>query len=71
MHAASEHASAAAARQVEVYRRMTPAQRLELAMQMNRDMRELMDSGLQATHPHLDAEQRRREIARRIRNAQG
>ncbi len=59
------------ARQTEIYRRMTPPQRLELAMQMNRRMRELMDSGLQATHPHLDAEARRREIARRIRHARG
>lgn len=46
---------------------MTPSQRLEQAMQMNRQMRVLMDSGLRATHPHLSADERRQEIARRIR----
>ncbi len=59
------------ARQVEIYRRMTPAQRLELAMNLNRQMRELMDSGLRATQPQLSADERRREIARRIRHARG
>ncbi len=34
-------------------------------MQMNRQMRELMDSGLRAMHPQLSAAERRREIARR------
>jgi hypothetical protein len=61
--------SDADARQTEIYRRMTPSQRLALAMQMNRSMRELMDSGLRATHPHLSAGERHREIARRIRHA--
>jgi hypothetical protein len=59
------------ARQTEIYRRMSPAQRLEQAMQMNRQMRALMDSGLRATHPQLSLAERRREIARRIRHARG
>ncbi len=59
------------ARQIEIYRRMTPAQRLEQAMQMNRQMRELMDSGLRTTQPQLSAIERHREIARRIRHARG
>ena len=59
------------ARQVEIYRRMTPSQRLEQAMQMNRQMRELMDSGLTVTHPQFSATERQREIARRIRYARG
>ncbi len=59
------------ARQVEIYRSMTPSQRLELGMQMNRQMRVLMDSGLRATHPQLSAADRHREIARRIRHARG
>jgi hypothetical protein len=58
-------------RQIEIYRRMTPSQRLGQAMQMNRQMRELMDSGLRATHPHFSSEERNREIARRIRDARG
>ncbi|MBL9219555.1 MAG: hypothetical protein JNG82_13775 [Opitutaceae bacterium] len=69
MPAVSAHATAADARQTDIYRRMTPKQRLEQAMQMNRQMRELMDSGLRATHPQLSADERRREIARRTLRA--
>ena len=65
----SDHVLAADARQIEIYRRMIPSQRLAQAMQMNRAMRELMDSGLRATHPQLSAEERRREIARRVSHA--
>lgn len=59
------------ARQNEIYRRMTPSARLALAMQMNDSMRALMDSGLRSTHPHWTSDERRREIARRIRHARG
>ncbi len=59
------------ARQVEIYRQMTPSERLDQAMRMNRQMRTLMDSGLRSTHPQLSAIERRREIARRIRHARG
>lgn len=52
--------------QTEVYRRKTPAQRLALGMALNRQMRELMESGLRALRPELDETGRRREIARRI-----
>lgn len=58
-------------RQREIYRRMTPGQRLDLAMGMNARLREWMDSGLRSSHPQLDAAERRREIARRIRHARG
>jgi hypothetical protein len=71
MSAASSHAAATDARQVEIYRRMTPSQRLEQAMQMNRQMRVLMDAGLRSTHPQLSEVERHREIARRIRHARG
>lgn len=71
MSATSAHALAADARQVEIYRRMTPSQRLEQAMEMNRQMRALMDSGLRTIHPLLSATERHREIARRIRHARG
>ena len=50
---------------------MTPSQRLAQAMRMNRQVRELMDSGLRATHPQFSAGERRREIARRTRHARG
>lgn len=69
MPAVPAHVSAADARQVEIYRRMTPSQRLEQAMQMNRQMRDLMDSGLRAAQPQLSPAARQREIARRIRHA--
>ena len=55
--------------QVEIYRRMSPSRRLELAIAMQQQARELMDAGLRLTHPHLSAEERQREIARRILNA--
>ena len=71
MPAASAHAAAADARQVEIYRRMTPAQRLEQAMHLNRQMRTLMDAGLRVTAPQLSAPERHREIARRIRHGRG
>jgi len=71
MSAPTAHASEADARQTEIYRRMTPSQRLEQAMQMNARMRELMDSGLRAAQPHLSPAERRREVARRIRHARG
>ena len=63
---ATAHRTDADALQVEIYRRMTPAQRWELAVAMQQQARELMDAGLQQSHPHFTAEERRREIARRI-----
>jgi hypothetical protein len=66
-----DHVAEADAHQIGIYRRMNPSQRLAIAMQMNRSMRELMDSGLRITHPQLSAGERRQEIARRIRHARG
>ncbi len=63
------HRVAAEAAQVAAYRRMAPGRRLELAVAMQRDARALMDAGLKQTHPHLSAEERRREIARRVLHA--
>lgn len=53
-------------RQAEVYRAMTPAERLDQALRMSRQMRSLMDAGLRTTHPAWSAEQRQRVIADRI-----
>ncbi len=69
MLAVPAHVTAADAHQVEIYRRMTPADRLAQAMRMNGQMRELMDSGLRAIHPEFTPAERHREIARRIRHA--
>lgn len=54
--------------QAAIYRQMSPAQRLQQAMNMNRSLRALMESGLRATHPHFTALERSEEIARRIRH---
>jgi hypothetical protein len=64
-------ANAAKADEIQsaIFKRMSPSRKLELAMAMNRQARELMDSGLKHTHPELTAEQRRSEIARRILHA--
>lgn len=56
-------------RQAAIYRAMSPTQRLEQAVRMNRQMRSLMDAGLRAEHPDWSAEQRRKVIAQRILHA--
>jgi murein endopeptidase len=66
---ATEHRSHADALQADIYRRMTPARRLELAIAMQHQARELMDAGLRQTHPGLTDGERRREVARRILHA--
>jgi len=66
---ATAHQIEADALQVEIYRRMTPARRWELAVGLQRLAREVMDSGLRQSHPHFTAEERRREVARRIQHA--
>lgn len=61
---ATEHQAHADAVQTDIYRRMTPARRLELAIAMQQQARALMDAGLSQSHPNLTATERRREIAR-------
>jgi hypothetical protein len=64
-----DHIGDAQARQAAIYRALTPAQRLEQALRMNRQMRSLMDAALHAEHPEWTPEQRRRAIAERILHA--
>lgn len=52
-----------------IFKRMPPSRKLELAVAMSRQARDLMDSGLRKTHPEFTLEQRRVEIARRILHA--
>ena len=54
---------------IEIAKRPPPAQRLEQALRMNRQMRSLMDAALHAEHPEWTPEQRRRAIAERILHA--
>jgi hypothetical protein len=63
------HVARAEAYQAEIYRRMSPSRRLELAVAMSRQARALMDSGLRHAQPGLSAEERQRVIARRILHA--
>jgi hypothetical protein len=64
-----EHLDKAVARQAEIYRAMTPAQRLQQALRLNDLMRALMDAALRQEHPDWSEDQRRRTIARRVLNA--
>ncbi len=56
-------------RQSAIYRAMTPAQRLEQALRMSRQMRSLMEAALRAERPEWTSEQRQRVIAERILHA--
>jgi len=62
----SEHARAAHAVQVEIYRAMTPAQRMEQALRMNRSMRELLAAGFRMRQPGWSEAQIKRAVADRI-----
>jgi hypothetical protein len=61
-----EHLRVAHARQVAIYRAMTPQQRLVLALQMNRTMRKLMAAGFRDRQPGWTEAQVRRAVADRI-----
>lgn len=63
------HSDEVAVRQAEIYRAMTPAQRLEQGVRLNRQMRSLMDAALRSEHPDWTSGQRQRIIAQRILHA--
>lgn len=71
MPAVPIHVTDADARQTEIYRRMTPKQRMAVALGMHEQARALMDAGIRASHPHWSEAERRREIARRTLHARG
>ncbi|HEY4246985.1 MAG TPA: hypothetical protein VGM64_09030 [Lacunisphaera sp.] len=62
----TDHVQAAHERQVAIYRAMTPQQRLEQALRMNRTMRELMAVGFRDRQPTWTEAQISRAIADRI-----
>ncbi|MEO5960846.1 MAG: hypothetical protein ABIZ49_04795 [Opitutaceae bacterium] len=62
----TDHERAAHAHQVAIYRAMTPQQRLEQALRMNRMMRELLAAGFRARHPAWTETQVKRAVADRI-----
>ena len=69
MPAVPAHVSAADARQTDIYRRMTPKQRVAVALGMHDQAQALMDAGIRASHPHWSEAERHREIARRTLHA--
>lgn len=69
MPAVPAHVAAADVRQAEIYRRMTPKQRVAVALDMHDQARALMDAGMRVSHPHWSEAERRREIARRTLHA--
>jgi hypothetical protein len=54
----------AAAIQEGIFRRMTTAQRLKLALEMSESMRNVALAGLRSRHPELNAEELSRELIR-------
>jgi len=65
----SDHERAAREHQVAIYRAMTPQQRLQQALRMNRAMRELMAVGFRDRNPDWTQNQIRRAVANRILHA--
>lgn len=63
---ASDHERIAHDHQVAIYRAMTPQQRLERALQMNRTMRKLMAAGFRDRQSTWTEAQVQRAVADRI-----
>ncbi len=61
-----DHVRAAHAHQVAIFRAMSPQQRLQQALRMNRMMRDLLAAGFRSRHPQWDDSQVRRAVADRI-----
>jgi len=40
--------------QIEIFRKMSPARRLQLAMELTRSMRKRLESGVRLRHPDYD-----------------
>ena len=54
MHDVGSEELAGNARQIEIYRRMTPPQRIEAAMHLYRTAREIKAAALRSLHPDWD-----------------
>jgi hypothetical protein len=64
-----DHVREARAYQVAIYRAMTPQQRLQQALRMNRSMRTLMAVGFRDRNPTWTEEEVRQAVADRILHA--
>lgn len=67
--AESDHLRAAHQRQVAIYRAMTPEQRWQQAVRMNRSMRALLAAGFRDRHPKWTDSEINRAVADRILHA--
>ena len=67
--AESDHLRAAQARQVAIARALTPQQRLQQALRMNRTMRTLLAAGFRSRHPEWTDAQVKCAVADRILHA--
>ncbi len=54
----------AAAVQLEIFRRMTPEQRMRMAFEMSESLRNVALAGLRSRRPDLDEDGLRRELLR-------
>lgn len=54
----------AAAIQIEIFRRMTPEQRLRLALEMSESMRNVALAGLRSRRPELNEKELSNELTR-------
>lgn len=54
----------AGAIQLEIFRRMTPAQRIEMALEMSESMRNVTLSGIRHRHPEMSEKEQIREFMR-------
>ena len=61
---ASDTSPEAAAIQAEIFRRMTPAERVKLALEMSDSMRNVALAGLRSRHPEMREEQLKWELMR-------
>ncbi len=64
--AVPDHLRAAHEHQVAIFRAMSPQQRMQQALRMNRTMRELMAAGFRSRHPEWPEAQIRSAVADRI-----
>ena len=60
----SETSPEADAIQLEIFRRMTPEQRLKITLDLSEEMRNISLAGLRSRHPELTEEELRRELMR-------
>ena len=61
---ASDTSPEAAAVQAEIFRRMTPAERVRVALEMSDSIRNLALAGLRSRHPEMTEEQLKWELMR-------